>query len=70
MLQLLVPIAIHNSWRMVQYGIYPLSTFEKMTWEVLDPIEPGGIAVDELVKEAENRIRTALGQTPGPLKGE
>src|ERR1700733_10283191 len=32
---LLVPIAINNSWKMVQYGSYPISTFEHMTWEVL-----------------------------------
>jgi 1-acyl-sn-glycerol-3-phosphate acyltransferase len=62
---LLVPIAIHNSWRMVQYGLYPLSTFEKMTWEVLDLIEPGTTPIDELVKEAENRIRKAL-ESPSP----
>ncbi len=59
---LLVPIAINNSWRMTQYGYYPISTFERMTWEVLEPIEPGGRPVDEVVKEAENRIKVAINQ--------
>jgi len=57
---LLVPIAINNSWRMTQYGYYPLSTFERMTWEVLEPIEPDGRSADEVVKEAEERIRKSL----------
>jgi len=59
---LLVPIAINNAWKMVQYGYYPLSTFERMTWEVLEPIEPNGRPMEELVLEAETRIKKALGQ--------
>jgi 1-acyl-sn-glycerol-3-phosphate acyltransferase len=59
---LIVPIAINNSWRMIQYGLYPLNTFIKMTWEVLEPIEPGTGTVEEVVKEAENRIKRALNQ--------
>ena len=61
---LLVPIAINNSWRMTQYGYYPLSTFERMTWEVLEPIEPDGRSADEVVKESEERIKKALRQAP------
>jgi 1-acyl-sn-glycerol-3-phosphate acyltransferase len=59
---LLVPIAIKNSWQMVRYGLYPLNTFIPMTWEVLEPIEPGTKPVEELVQEAEDRVRKALGQ--------
>jgi len=59
---LLVPIAINNSWKMIKYGKYPLNTFLKMTWEVLEPIEPNGKPMEELVKEAEDRIKGALGQ--------
>jgi 1-acyl-sn-glycerol-3-phosphate acyltransferase len=54
---LLVPVAITDSWKMIQYGLYPLNTFTHMKWEVLDPIEPGTGSVDELVKLAEDRIR-------------
>ena len=59
---LLVPIAINNAWKMVRYGFYPLNTFQRMTWEVLEPIEPNGRPMEELVLEAENRIKKALGQ--------
>lgn len=61
---LLVPIAIKDSWKMIRYGLYPLNTFTPMTWEVLEPIEPGKTPVEELVAEAENKIKEALGQTP------
>jgi 1-acyl-sn-glycerol-3-phosphate acyltransferase len=66
---LLVPIAINNSWKMVKDGFYPLGTFIKMTWTVLEPIEPNKRPADELVLEVENRIKREL-QPPGPLKGE
>ena len=59
---LIVPIAINNSWKMIRYGYYPLSTFEKLTWTVLAPIEPNKRPAVEVVKEAENSIKIALGQ--------
>ncbi|MGN6641124.1 MAG: lysophospholipid acyltransferase family protein [Mucilaginibacter sp.] len=59
---LIVPVAIDNSWKMVQYGSFPLNTFIAMSWEVLQPIEPDKRPVDELVKEADAAIKTQLGQ--------
>jgi 1-acyl-sn-glycerol-3-phosphate acyltransferase len=59
---LVVPVAIKNSWKMVQYG-FPFGTFIRMSWEVLTPIEPAGKSVDETVKEAESAIKTRLGQS-------
>jgi 1-acyl-sn-glycerol-3-phosphate acyltransferase len=56
---LLVPIAV-NSWKMVQYGNFPLGTFERLTWEILEPIEPSGKPVDEVVKQAEDAIKESL----------
>lgn len=60
---LIVPIAIENSWRMIQYGIYPMNTFTPMKWEVLEPIEPGITPAEELVLTAENRIKEKLRQS-------
>jgi 1-acyl-sn-glycerol-3-phosphate acyltransferase len=57
---LLVPVAITDSWKMIQYGMYPQNTFTPMKWEVLEPIEPGTGTVDELVKLAEDKIRAIV----------
>lgn len=57
---LLVPVVVNNSWRMVRYGRFPLGCFEKLSWEVLSPIEPGDIPLEELVRKAETAIKEAL----------
>lgn len=59
---LIVPIAINNSWKMVQYGKYPLNTFTRMTWTVLNPIEPLNTPIEEIVKQAESSIRNTLNE--------
>src|SRR5690606_10108732 len=59
---LIVPIAINNSWKMVQYGTYPLNTFTRMTWTVLNPIEPLNTPIEEIVKQAESSIRNTLNE--------
>ncbi len=59
---LIVPVAIENSWKLVQYGTYPLSFGERLRWTVLTPIEPAGRPVEEVVAEAETAIRMQLRQ--------
>jgi 1-acyl-sn-glycerol-3-phosphate acyltransferase len=59
---LIVPIAIDNAWKMVLYGAFPLNTLIGMTWEVLQPIEPEKKPMEEVLLQAENAIRKALGQ--------
>lgn len=54
---LVVPVAINNSWRMVRYGMFPLNTFTRMSWEVLPPIEREGRTAEEVVAAAEAAIR-------------
>lgn len=54
---LLVPIAITGSWRIVQYGKFPLSFGEKMKLTVLKPVEPDNRPMEELVLLAENAVK-------------
>ena len=54
---LIVPIAITGSWKIVQYGKYPLSFGEVMRLTVLKPIEPEGVLLEDLVLKAENEVR-------------
>lgn len=56
---LIVPIAIKGSWKLVQYGAFPLSFGEKMSWEVLSPIEPSERSIEEVVLNAEQAIKKA-----------
>src|SRR5690606_37978679 len=57
---LVVPVAINNSWQMVRYGFFPLNTFTRMSWEVLDPIDPEGRQPEEVVAAAEAKIRKKI----------
>lgn len=59
---LIVPVAISGVWKLVQYGTFPLSFGEKLSWKVLDPIEPAGRNVEEVVADAEQAIRKELRQ--------
>lgn len=59
---LLVPVAIENSWKIVQYGAYPLSTLNNLKWTVLPPIAMEGKNPEESILEAESAIRVAIGQ--------
>ena len=59
---LLVPVAIENSWKIVRYGSYPLSTLQPLKWTVLAPIERAEKNAEELVLEAENAIKQQIGQ--------
>lgn len=57
---LIVPVTIKGSWKLVQYGSFPLSFGEKMSWTVLEPIENSGKTLEEIIMMAENAIRDAI----------
>ena len=57
---LIVPLAIKNSWKLVQYGQFPLSFGEKMSWTVLTPLETANKPLEGVVAMAEEAIRRAL----------
>jgi 1-acyl-sn-glycerol-3-phosphate acyltransferase len=59
---LIVPLAINNTWKINQWGSYPLYTFENISWTTLTPIEPQGRSVEAITQEAEQEIRRFLGQ--------
>ncbi|TDG35331.1 1-acyl-sn-glycerol-3-phosphate acyltransferase [Pedobacter changchengzhani] len=59
---LVVPIAIENSWKIVRYGLFPLTTGNALKWTVLTPIEPEGKTANDITLEAETAIRKVLGQ--------
>jgi 1-acyl-sn-glycerol-3-phosphate acyltransferase len=59
---IIVPIAIENSWKIVRYGMFPLTVGNPIKWTVLTPIDKADKNPEEIVLEAENAIRKKLNQ--------
>ncbi len=59
---LIVPIAIENSWKIVRFGLFPLTAGNAIRWTVLAPIDQRNKNPEEIVLAAENAIRTKLNQ--------
>lgn len=58
---LVVPVAITGSNRFVpNRGLFPLSSFSKLTWTVLDPIEPKGKTAEEIANLSQAAIQVVL----------
>jgi 1-acyl-sn-glycerol-3-phosphate acyltransferase len=59
---MVVPIAIQGTGRFNPKSVFPLTSFSKLTWHTLQPIDRKEKTPEEIVKEAENQIRTFLKQ--------
>ncbi|MCY1527186.1 1-acylglycerol-3-phosphate O-acyltransferase [compost metagenome] len=59
---LVVPVAIENSWKIVQHGQLPLSTGHALRWTVLPAIDRNGKTAEEITRDVENAIRVQLKQ--------
>ncbi|RZL49697.1 MAG: 1-acyl-sn-glycerol-3-phosphate acyltransferase [Pedobacter sp.] len=59
---LVVPVAIENSWKIVRYGMFPLTVGNAIKWTVLKPIDKADKNAEEIVLAAENAIREKLNQ--------
>lgn len=60
---LVVPIAVRGTGHFNPKGLFPLTSFSKMSWQVLPGIEPAGRTPDEVVRLAQEAIAQELGQT-------
>lgn len=59
---LVVPVAIENSWKIVRYGMFPLTVGNPIRWTVLAPIDQTDKNAEEIVLAAENAISVKLNQ--------
>ncbi|RYD75530.1 MAG: 1-acyl-sn-glycerol-3-phosphate acyltransferase [Sphingobacteriales bacterium] len=59
---LVVPVAIENSWKIVRFGMFPLTTGNAIKWTVFKPIEPAGKNPEEITLQIETEIRQVLAQ--------
>jgi 1-acyl-sn-glycerol-3-phosphate acyltransferase len=55
-----VPLAIDGNYELLKKGIYPMTFGVKITFTVLDSIEPGAMTAEDLVMKTENMIRSVL----------
>ncbi|QIP12873.1 1-acyl-sn-glycerol-3-phosphate acyltransferase [Spirosoma aureum] len=58
---LVVPIAIRGTGPFNPTGVFPLTSFSRMSWVVLPGIEPAGQTPDEIVRLAQEAISLELG---------
>jgi len=54
---LVVPVYIHDTWKLNRYGRFPMPVGERISWTVLAAIEPEGKTPDEVAALAEQSIR-------------
>ncbi|RZU38630.1 1-acyl-sn-glycerol-3-phosphate acyltransferase [Fluviicoccus keumensis] len=52
-----LPVCIHDTWRLNRFGKFPMGVGERFVWSVLPAIDPAGMTADEAVQRAEAVIR-------------
>lgn len=55
-----VPLTLNNSWKLLQWGYFPVGAFNKVTLEVHPPIKIASLEVGELLEKVESQIKQAI----------
>jgi 1-acyl-sn-glycerol-3-phosphate acyltransferase len=55
-----VPISINNSWKIIQYGSFPLGIFNKITFDVHEPIKSDSLPFDKLLQKVEKAVKDGI----------
>jgi 1-acyl-sn-glycerol-3-phosphate acyltransferase len=55
-----VPVVINNSWQMVKFGLLPVGWGNRVSLDVLEPIERGTLSDREIIEQCELAIRKKL----------
>ena len=58
----IVPFIINGHSQFMEKGLFPLKFGQRITYTVLDPVEPKGQPMDEIVSRIEDSIKRALDQ--------
>ncbi len=56
----IVPLTINNSWKILEYGYWPLTIGLKITFEVHEPIKCDSMTFEELFLKTEKTIKNAI----------
>ena len=57
---LLVPVSINHSWKVVQYGMFPLSAFVLIDFYVHNPIDLSQSSFEEAFAQVEEKVKSHL----------
>ena len=63
---LIVPVAIDGMWEVLRHNFLPIPYGAKVSFSVLEPIEPNSMPYEDLTRTIQARICQALGQ-PEPI---
>ncbi len=55
-----VPVSINNSWKIMQYGSFPLDIGNTLSVDVQEPIDPKGKPFAEVFKEIESAVKNGI----------
>ncbi|NIJ44072.1 1-acyl-sn-glycerol-3-phosphate acyltransferase [Wenyingzhuangia heitensis] len=55
-----IPVTINNSWKLWEYGQFPMNIGVRMTIEVHQPIKVSETSFDELFKEVEQKVKSKI----------
>lgn len=61
---LIQPIAIRGNWELLSYNFMPVPFGTRIELEFLEPIEQAGRPADEVLAQAQDRIRAAVAGNP------
>lgn len=59
---LVIPVAIENSWKLLEHKLFPTPFGTELTFTQLEPIEPNTMTPSQVTKQAEQLIAKHLGQ--------
>ena len=57
---LVVPVTINNSWKLLQYGHFPMGVGIRITLEVHEPLSINKTATETLITTVEERVTSAI----------
>lgn len=55
-----VPLTLNNSWKLLQWGYFPVGAFNKVTLEVHPPIAIASLEAEKLLDKVESQIKQAI----------
>ncbi len=56
----IVPLTLNNSWKLLEWGYFPIGCFNKVSLKVHEPIAIASASASELLEKVERQIKQAI----------